>query len=98
MRMHAIDVEQLEKSHALHVLPYTEWYYLDGYFDMSRTMSLWEKLYNDSKSHGFKGLRVIGELYCFFERGQLKELVAYEKALHKNVDLPMSVVCAYDTS
>lgn len=98
MRKFGIDVERYEAAGALHVLPYTEWYYLNGYFDMSRTMNLWRRLYEQTSAKGFKGLRVTGEVSCFFDHGQVNELVAYEESLHKKIELPMAVICAYDTS
>ncbi len=93
-----IDVERLERSGALRVIPSTQWYYLEGHFDEARTMQLWQKLYDDVMAKGFKGLRVTGETHCFFEHGHVVELVAYEKSLHREVELPMAVVCAYDVN
>jgi hypothetical protein len=98
MREFSIDVERYEAADALRVIPYTEWYYLDGYFDMRRTKNLWQRLYEQTSAKGFKGLRVTGEVSCFFDRGDVNELVAYEESLHKKVELPMAVICAYDTS
>jgi len=98
MRNAGFNVEELEKTGALHIISYKEWYYLDGYTDSKRTNALWQQLYDETKAKGFKGLWVTGETACFFERGDVKELVSYEKSLHKKVDLPMQVVCAYDTS
>lgn len=98
MKASGINVEQLEAAGALRVLPYTKWYYLDGYFDISRTKNLWQELYEQTTAKGFKGLRVTGETSCFLERGQANELIAYEQALHKKIELPMIAICAYDTS
>ena len=93
-----IDVERLERSGALRVIPYTQWYYLEGHFDEARTMQLWQKLYDDVMAKEFKGLRVTGETHCFFEHGHVAELAAYEKSLHREVELPMAVICAYDVN
>ena len=93
-----IDVERLECSGALRVIPYTQWYYLEGHFDEARTRQLWQKLYDDVMAKGFKGLSVTGETHCFFEHGHVAELVAYEKSLHREIELPMAVICAYDVN
>lgn len=69
MRNVGFDVEQLENAGALHIYPYTQWYYLDGYTDRERTNALWQQLYDKTKAKGFRGLRVTGETSCFFERG-----------------------------
>ena len=98
MSAFGIDVERSERTGALRVIPYTQWYYLEGYFDEARTRQLWQKLYDDVMAKGFKGLRVTGETHCFFEHGHVAELVAYEKSLHREVELPMAVICTYDVN
>lgn len=98
MRNAGFDVEQLENAEALRVISYEQWYYLDGYTDSERTNAFWQQLYEKTKAKGFKGLWVTGETSCFFERGNAKELVSYEQSLHRNVERPMQVVCAYDTT
>jgi hypothetical protein len=45
---------------------------------------------------GYKGLRVTGEMACFFEKKMLNELLVYERALHRVLDVPMTAICAYD--
>jgi hypothetical protein len=71
---------------------------MDGYFDEARTRGLWQKLYDDVIGKGFTGLHVTGETHCFFEHGHVHELVAYERSLHKEVELPIAVICAYDVN
>ena len=91
-----IDVEQCEQSGALRVIDYRDWYMMDGDFDISRTMELWSKLLEASKTKGFKGLRVTGEMVCFFERDMVDKLMEYEHALHRVWDYPMMAICAYN--
>jgi hypothetical protein len=57
---------------------------------------MWKELLTESRKKGFKGLRVTGEMSCFFENNMIKELVEYEKSLHRTLDLPMTAICAYD--
>jgi len=59
-------------------------------------MNLWNRLYNEAIKHGFKGLRVTGEMACFFKHGLVQELVGYEKALHRVLDIPIIAICAYN--
>jgi hypothetical protein len=96
MRDFGIDVEKYEQKGALKVMDYRDWYIIDGKFDPSKTMQLWENLFAESKKNGFKGLRVTGEMACFFENKMTKELLEYEKALHRTLRLPMTAICAYD--
>jgi hypothetical protein len=96
MRDFGIDVEKYEQKGALKVMDYRDWYIIDGKFDPSKTMQLWENLFAESRKNGFKGLRVTGEMACFFENKMTKELLEYEKALHRTLRLPMTAICAYD--
>lgn len=96
MREFNIDVEQYEKNGALRVIDYTDWYIIDGKFDMPKTIGLWKKLLDESTAKGFKGLRVTGEMACFFENKMVKELVEYERALHRSLEIPLTAICAYD--
>ncbi len=96
MRSFGINVNELEKSGALRVMHYEDWYFKDGAFDVLKVMELWKNLHDEVMAKGFRGLRVTGEMACFFEKKMVKELVEYERSLHRTVELPMSVICAYD--
>jgi hypothetical protein len=61
-------------------------------------MNLWNKLYNDALKMGFKGLRVTGEMACFFKHNLVQELIEYEKALHRVLDIPIIAICAYNAT
>jgi len=97
MKRLGIGVDRFEKSGALHVIDYKDCYIIGGKFSTSKTMEFWKKLYDESIAKGFKGLRVAGEMACFFGHGMVKELVEYEKASHRVFELPMTAICAYDT-
>jgi len=97
MRRFGIDVGSLEKSGALRVIDYKDWYIIRGKFSVSKNIELWRNLCGKSMAKGFKGLRVTGETTCFFNHGMVKELLEYEKALHKVLEFPMTAICAYDT-
>jgi hypothetical protein len=98
MSAHGIAVDTYERSGALRVIPYTDWYIVDGKFSSTKTNERWSRLYEESRSNGFKGLRVTGETACFFEHNMLKELVDYEKSLHRVLQVPMTAICAYDVN
>jgi len=97
MREFGIDLERYQKNSALRVIDYRDWYIIDGKFDASKTLRLWNRLLVDVEAKGFKGLRVAGEMACFFENGMEKELAKYEEALHKTLEIPMTAICAYDS-
>ncbi len=98
LKQFGVDVEKFEKTGALHIYGYEETYIRDGKFDITTTMNFWNKIYNETIKKGFKGLRVTGEMACFFKNDLVKELLEYEKALHTVLDTPMIAICAYNTN
>jgi len=97
MTKFGIDVKCYEESGALKILDYKDFYIINGRFDASRTRALWERLCNEAMERGFKGLRAVGETFCFFEAGLYEELLEYERSLHRRFKIPMIGICAYDT-
>lgn len=98
MERFGLNVDLYLKMHALKIVDYREWYIIKGEFDISRILSQWEKALREALAAGFKGLRVTGEMSCFFTHHMLNELIVYERALHQELDLPMEAICAYDDS
>ncbi len=95
MQKFGINVKENEDNGALKVLDYTQHYIIDGHFNADNTLKLWKSYYDDSVSKGFKGLRVTGETACFFKHNLVKELVDYEKSLHKTIEIPIIAIYAY---
>lgn len=97
MRSFGIDVDRFQKSGALRVLSYEDFYFKGGIFSIPETMALWKTMLGEVTAKGFKGFRVTGEMACFFEKDMVKELLDYEKALHRVLDLSLAAICAYDS-
>jgi hypothetical protein len=98
MESFGLNVDELRKRHALRVVDYREWYIINGEFNVSKILSRWEGALQESRARGFTGLRVTGEMSCFFKHRMLNELVIYERALHRELEFPMEAICAYDDS
>ncbi len=98
MRQFGIPVDEHEKTGALHIFGHEDIYIIDGKFSTTTTIDLWNKLYNEALKKGFKGLRVTGEVACFFKHNLIRELIEYEKTLHRILDIPMVAICAYNVS
>jgi hypothetical protein len=96
MRDFGIRVEDLERTGALRVVDYHNWYIIRGEFNIGKTISLWKKALEEAVAVGFKGLRVTGEMACFFKNNMINELVLYERALHRELEIPLAAICAYD--
>jgi hypothetical protein len=90
-----VDVDGCEKKGGLQIMGYRDWYLADGVFDVKRTLTLWAKLLSDALAEGFKGLRVAGDVSWFFKCGLKDQLLEYENALHRVLDLPLIAICAY---
>jgi sugar-specific transcriptional regulator TrmB len=98
MKQHGINVEKNEKTGALCILRYNEFYIMKGKFSISATLGLIRKMYNEALAKGFKGFRIFGDMACFFEHNLARELIEYEKALHRVLDLPIIGICAYNSN
>ena len=97
MKQFGIEVEKYERTGALNILHYTDFYIFDGKFSITKVLDSWNKLYKDALSKGFKGLRVTGEMECFFKHHLIKELVEYEDA-YRVLDIPIVAICAYNAN
>ncbi|MHA2425040.1 MAG: MEDS domain-containing protein [Candidatus Thorarchaeota archaeon] len=98
MKKFGIAVETHERTGALQVLDYTDVYIIDGNFSIDDVMETWERFHTESRALGFSGMRVTGEMACFFKHGLIEELMDYEKALHTVLDIPITAICAYSTT
>jgi len=96
MKEFGIDVDEYEENESLKIIPYTEMYIRDGVFDLDDVLDSWNKSYNEAIMKGFKGMRVTGEMNCFFEHKLIEELLNYERALHTILDTPMTAISAYN--
>jgi len=91
-------VEACEETGALRVLGYEDVYIIDGKFSAATTLNLWNRFYKESLERGFEGLRITGEVGCFFTHNLIRELIEYEKALHRVLDIPVIAICAYNAA
>jgi hypothetical protein len=96
MQRFGINVKDRERRGQLVVKRYDEFYLIDGDASTARIMNQWSELARKCVSTGLEGIRVTGETTCFFRSRKISELVRYEYALHRKVDLPARVICAYN--
>jgi hypothetical protein len=90
------DLEKNEKTAALRILKFDEFYIIDGKFSVSTTIDLIRQIYEDSIEKGFKGCRIFGDMSCFYQHNLNNELIKYEKALRRTLDIPIIGMCAYN--
>jgi hypothetical protein len=73
---------------------YDDWYVKDGEIATFRIINKWRETRESFAIRGL-GLRVAGETYSFFRRGLVRDLLRYEYALHRVLDIEMDALCAY---
>jgi hypothetical protein len=93
-----LDVKALERDSMLWIFDYDNWYIIDGKVDGSRTMMLAQRVFDEIMKIGLKGLHACGEAACFFEHKKEKELVEFELTIGRKLNLPATVLCAYDVN
>lgn len=98
LRRRGIDTEELEKKGAFAVMSAEEWYLRRGKASADMIIGNWLKLAKDKIKEGYKGLQAVGETDCFFDNGEVKELMVYEKKLGKRFSLPVCALCVYDAA
>jgi len=72
-----------------------EWYIRDAGAEPLRVINKWKKAYQYFDERGL-GLRVMGETSCFFRNNLVRELMRYEYALHRILNVPMDAICSYN--
>ncbi len=95
MESFGIDVREKEVEEKLVIRNFDEWYIQDGQAESLKILASWKELYGKFRKNGL-GLRATGEMACFFNHNKVKELLRYEYALHRVLDIPMEAVCAYN--
>lgn len=90
------DVKTLEREGRLKVENFDRWYIVDGKFDSPNLRTLWKKTCEEALERGLKGLRICGEMGCFFRYNLVEELIEYERKIGKHFKIPITAVCAYN--
>ena len=98
LRRRGIATEEREKKGAFAVMSAEEWYLRRGKASADMIIGNWLKLAKDKIKEGYKGLQAVGETDCFFDNGEVKELMVYEKKLGKRFSLPVCALCVYDAA
>ena len=95
MKSFGIDVNENEAEGRLVIRNYDELYIQDGEVEYVKILASWKETFEEFRSKDL-GLRVTGEMACFFKHNKVRELLRYEYALHRILDIPMEAVCAYN--
>lgn len=89
------DLEARIDRHQIEVVPYTEWYLKDGYFDLDRVLNGWVAKLNQALARGYSGLRVTGNT-AWLEKKDWQSFVDYEAAINRVIgSYEMMALCTY---
>ena len=88
-----IDV-YLEKGQ-LEIIPYNEWYIIEGEFDSDIVLNGWVNKLNKALDNGFDGLRLTGNT-SWLEKDNWNNFVDYEEEVDSIlINYPMIAMCTY---
>lgn len=99
-RMISFDINLLEaeKQQKLVIRRFDEWYIVNGQVEVLRILSLWKDAFEEFRKRGF-GLRIAGDMACFFKHKKVRELLRYEYSFTKKViEIPVEAICAYNVN
>lgn len=90
-----IDLGNMEQEGRITLHTFREWYMPEGKFDLQSAITNLTRKVQQTKEHGRKGFRCIGDMNPFFDIGMTEEAIKYEKSLEKKFSLPLIGFCAY---
>jgi len=94
MRMWGLDVDERQREGTLTIKNYDQVYIVDGKVNPRAIIKGFsDRVYDD----GQKGceLRASAEMSCFFDVKKVRELVRYERDLHRKFSFPAMGLCGY---
>lgn len=97
MKLFGIDVRRNEEEGNLIIRNYDEVYIENGEADCLKILANWKEIFERFRKKGL-GVRATGEMGCFFKHNKVRELLRYEYALHRVLDVPRDGICAYDVN
>jgi hypothetical protein len=96
LKKNCLDLDSLPKG-ALTVIPSYEWYIQKGKAESKTIIENWQRLVKEKKKLGFKGCQVAAENATFFDNGKANELLQYEEAIGRKIDLDACAICLFDS-
>lgn len=95
MRALMPDFDRYAQEGRMEIIPYTEWYMKDGYFDIQRVFDGWLGKLDGALAAGMEGLRATGNT-AWLEDADWASFTEYEEFLNKTIgDYPMMAICTY---
>ena len=96
MKGFGIDVANLRERNRLLINNYNRVYIVDGQVNIPDVMTAFGDLAKKYQSMGLDGMRAAAEMSCFFKEEKVKELIAYEYAMHRKLAFQAEGICGYN--
>lgn len=89
------DIDDYIDKGQIEILPYTEWYVIEGDFNSDRILDGWVSKLNQALKKGYEGLRLTGNTF-WLEKGGWNDFVEYEEAVDNIIGkYQMIALCTY---
>ena len=89
------DFDVYLKKGQIEIIPYTEWYVIDGKFDAERILNGWVDKLQKAMARGFSGLRLSGNTF-WLEKAGWNGFQSYERQVDDLIgNYPMIALCTY---
>jgi len=96
MAQFGLDATSVRGSQKLTIANYDEVFIVNGKVNIPEIIGKFSGMVDASRARGLSGLRAGAEMSCFFKHDMVKEMVAYEKALHTRFSFSAVGICAYN--
>jgi hypothetical protein len=96
MDVFGLDAKTVRGNDRLMIANYDDVYIVNGEVDIPGIIGKFAGMVDTYKSRGFNGMRGAAEMSCFFQKDKVKELIAYENALHRKFSFAAEGICAYN--
>lgn len=95
LRKYVPDLDDYLRSGQMEILPYDQWYKIDGVIDGQRIMNGWINKLNSALAKGLEGLRLSGNTF-WLEQDNWSDFRAYEEAVNTTIGAyRMIAACTY---
>ncbi|MEN6329044.1 MAG: MEDS domain-containing protein [Methanobacteriaceae archaeon] len=89
------DINSYLEGGQLEILPYNEWYVIDGDFDSNRILNGWVEKLQKARNKGYDGLRLTGNTF-WLEKEGWDDFVDYEEEINEVIgNYHMVALCTY---
>jgi PAS domain S-box-containing protein len=89
------DFDRYVENGQIEIIPYTDWYTIDGKFDGERVLNGWIDRLRQARERGFDGLRLTGN-ESWLDRETWNDFIDYEQTINKVIgQYNMLGLCSY---